>query len=135
MSAPSLRRFTHLSLSVRDLQASLAFYHGVMGLPVFRDTYQGEAFDGREAMLLVGSVVVCLQEHRANAGQPHDPRRSGLDHLAFAVEALDGLESWAATLTDHGVEHSGVKPLPGFGYFIETRDPDGILVELHCMPG
>lgn len=33
-----------------------------------------------------------------------------------------------------GVAHSGVKPLPGFGDFIELRDPDGILVELHAMP-
>jgi glyoxylase I family protein len=128
----ALRRFTHLSLSVRDLDVSLDFYHGVLGLPVFRQPYEGEVFDGREAMLLVGGVALCLQQHRANPGDPFDPRRSGLDHFAFAVDDLKQLQAWAATLTARGIQHSNVKPLPGYGYFIELRDPDSILIELHC---
>lgn len=128
-----LRRFTHVSLSVRDLQASLDFYHGVLGLPVFRPPYEGEVFEGREAMLLVGGMALCLQEHRANPGEPFDPRRSGLDHVAFAVDDLQQLHAWATTLTERGIRHSGVKPLTGFGQFVEVHDPDGILVELHCM--
>lgn len=129
-----LRGITHLSLSVRDLDASSAFYHGVLGLPVLTDTFEGTAFEGRECMLLVGRTALCLQEHAANLGAGFDPARAGLDHVAFAVETLDELEGWAASLTASGVDHSGVKVLTGFGHMIEARDPDGMLVELHCLP-
>ena len=135
MATPALRRLTHISLSVRDIEASVEYYHHVLGLPMFREIYEGEVFEGREAMLLVGAMALCLQEHRANPGERFDPRRSGLDHLAFSVEGLDDLAEFADELTRRGLEHSGIKELPGFGHFIETRDPDGILVELHCMPG
>ena len=124
---------THVSLSVRDLEASRAFYLDVLGLRILRDTYDGEVFDGRECLLLAGSIGLCLQEHAANTGTSFDPTRTGLDHLSFAVPTRPELEAWAAHLTECGIAHSGVKPLPGFGHFIELRDPDAILVELHTF--
>jgi catechol 2,3-dioxygenase-like lactoylglutathione lyase family enzyme len=134
MAAPSIRGFTHISLSVRDLESSLAFYRDVLGLPTLAEPYDGEVFEGREAMLLAGRSALCLQEHRANTGARFDPRQTGLDHISLAVPSADELHAFAAHLDGAGVEHSGVKPLPGFGDFIELRDPDGILVELHATP-
>jgi catechol 2,3-dioxygenase-like lactoylglutathione lyase family enzyme len=96
--------------------------------------FDGIAFEGREAMLLAGRTALCLQEHRNRTGGTFDPRHPGLDHISFAVQSMDELEVFADHLTATGVAHSGVKPLPGFGNFIEFRDPDGILVELHCLP-
>ncbi|MFP5326378.1 MAG: VOC family protein [Acidimicrobiia bacterium] len=122
------------ALSVRDLDASLRFYRDVLGLPVLAEPYDGEVFEGREAMVLAGRSALCLQCHAANTGQPFDPRQAGLDHLALAVSTVEELHEFAAHLDERGVAHSGVKPLPGFGDFIELRDPDGILVELHAMP-
>ena len=133
MSAPKVRGFTHVSLSVRDLEESLTFYRDTLGLPVLAEPYDGEVFEGREAMVLAGRTALCLQAHRANSGDNFDATRTGLDHIAFAV-SLDDLHAFAAHLSERGVEHSGVKPLPGFGDFIELRDPNGILVELHAMP-
>ena len=131
----TLKGLTHISLSVSDLDRSLAFYRDLLGLSVLAEPFEGAVFEGREAMLLIGRVALCLQAHSANTGGVHDPTVTGLDHLAFAVETPDDLAGWASKLTDAGVEHSGVKPLPGFGTMIELRDPDGILVELHCMAG
>ena len=128
-----LEALTHLSLSVTDLERSLAFYRDVLGLRVFAEPYDGTVFEGREAMVLVGSTAICLQAHTANAGSSFDPTRTGLDHLAFQVATTEQLEDWAQRLTAHGVEHAGVRPLPGFGSFIELRDPDGIQLELHCL--
>lgn len=134
MTAPRINGFTHVSLSVSDLDASLHFYRDVLGLPVLAEPYDGDVFDGREAMVLAGRAALCLQCHTTNTGERFDPRTTGLDHIALAVSSRADLESFAAHLTQHGVEHSGVKPLPAFGDLIELRDPDGILVELHAMP-
>jgi glyoxylase I family protein len=134
VSAPTIKGLTHVSLSVRDLDASLHFYRDVLGLGTLAEPYDGEVFDGREAMLLAGRLALCLQCHTANTGEEFDPRQSGLDHIAFAVASRDDLTAFAEHLTTVDIDHSGVKPLPGFGDFIELRDPDGILVELHAMP-
>ena len=135
MADESIRGFTHVSLSVSDLDRSRRFYHEVLGLPVLADTFEGTAFAGREVMVSVGRSGLCLQEHRSIAGSMFEPSRTGLDHLAFAVSSLEELEGWAQRLMVAGVPHSGVKPLPGFGYVIELRDPDGIQLELHCLGG
>lgn len=133
MATPAIKGFTHISLSVRDLERSLLFYRDLIGLSVLAEPYKGEAFEGREAMLLAGRTALCLQEHRGRTGDAFDYRRAGLDHIAFSVQSLDDLESFADHLTAGRVGHSGVKPLPGYGQFIELRDPDGILVELHAL--
>lgn len=131
---PMVRGFTHVSLSVRDLEESLSFYRDTLGLGVLAEPYEGDVFDGREAMVLAGRTALCLQAHRANSGDGFDPTRTGLDHIALAVASVDDLHEFAEHLTAAGVDHSGVKPLAGFGDFIELRDPNGILVELHAMP-
>jgi glyoxylase I family protein len=104
---PDLRGWTHVSLSVSDLDRSRHFYHEVLSLPLLMDIYEGTVLDGRELMVLV--------------------------HLAFAVPSIKELDAWAERLSSAGVPHSGVKPLPGFGDFIELRDPDEIQPELHCL--
>ena len=134
MTAPPIKGFTHVSLSVSDLDASLHFYRDVLGLATLAEPFDGQVFEGREAMLLAGRTALCLQCHRANAGAGFDPRHTGLDHVALAVASRAELDAFAEHLTAEGIEHSGVKPLPGFGDMIELRDPDGILVELHAMP-
>ena len=133
MTPPEVRGFTHVSLSVGDLDRSLGFYRDLLGLGVLVDVFPGEVFAGREAMLLAGRTALCLQEHADRQEAGFDPRRVGLDHVALAIGSLDDLHAFADHLTEAGTDHSGVKPLPGFGHFIELRDPDGILVELHAM--
>lgn len=121
---------SHVSLSVSDLDASLTFYRDVLGLEVFTEPYEGTAFDGREAMLLAGRIVVCLQAHRANDGMAFDPTRTGLDHLAFHMSSHEQLQQWDLRLSDLDVAHSDIKAAGGYGSMIELRDPDGIQIEL-----
>jgi len=134
MPPPVVKGFTHISLSVRDLDRSLGFYRDLLGLSVLTEPYDAAVFEGREAMLIAGRAALCLQQHRANAGEAFDPVRTGLDHISLAVSTVDDLHAFADHLTGAGLPHSGVKPLPGYGHFIELNDPDGILVELHAMP-
>jgi glyoxylase I family protein len=129
----SISGFTHVSLSVADVDRSRNFYHEVLGLPVLAEIIEGTVFDGRELILLVGRVALCLQEHRSHQSAPFDPSHTGLDHLSFQVPTIEELQAWTTRLTAAGIEHSGVKPMPGYGDFIELRDPDGIQLELHCL--
>lgn len=129
-----IKGFTHVSLSVTDLERSLAFYRDLLGLGVFVDRFDGSAFEGEEVMLLAGRTVLCLQAHAANDGERFDPTHSGLDHLAFTVESMDELEQLGRALDAAGIRHSGIRPITHFGHLIEVRDPDGIQVELHVPP-
>jgi glyoxylase I family protein len=129
----AIKGLTHVSLSVTDLDRSVGFYRDALGLPTLVERFDGSAFDGEEIMLLAGRTALCLQAHKANEGERFDPRRTGLDHLALAVESIDELERYAARLTELGIDHSGIRPITGFGHFIELRDPDGIQVELHVL--
>lgn len=129
---PRVAGFTHVSLSVTDLDRSLRFYRDVLGLPVLAAPFDGTRFDGREAMLRAGRSALCLQCHATSSGDAFDPRRTGLDHLALGVTSVDELHAFAAHLDEHGVAHGGVRSLAPFGHVVELHDPDGILVELHA---
>ena len=131
----SLRGLTHVSLSVSDLERSFDFYQRVLGLPVLVPPFDGEVFEGREAMLTAGRIAICLQAHNANEGEAFDPTRTGLDHFAFYVGSTDELEEWSRRLDREGIEHSEIKPAGAFGSMIELRDPDGIQLELHTLEG
>jgi len=128
--APAIKGVSHVSLSVSDLEQSLAFYRDVLGLAVLVEPFDGLVFEGREAMLLAGRIVLNLQAHAANDGSHFDPRRTGLDHLAFHVSDQVALTAFADRLNERGVEHSEVKRVPGYGWMIELCDPDGIQIEL-----
>lgn len=128
--ATAVRGISHLSLSVRDLERSLAFYRDVLALPVLREPIAGVVFEGRQAMVLAGRISISLQCHDASDGTAFDPTRTGLDHLAFHVGSREALEDWVARLDDAGVAHSGIVDVGEWGWMIELRDPDGIQLEL-----
>ena len=131
--APPFRGMTHISLSVSDFDRSFDFYQRVLGLTVLVPPYDGEVFEGRQALFIVGRIALGLQGHAANKGESFDPTRTGLDHLAFMVESADQLEVWSARLDNEGIAHSEIKPAGAFGKMIELRDPDGIQLELHHL--
>lgn len=76
-----------------------------------------------------GTESVGVVEHVPNGHEAFDPRRSGLDHLAFVVRSLDELEKWAARLTAADVAHSGVISTPR-GAILNFKDRDGIALAL-----
>lgn len=120
--------FSHVSLSVRDRDRSAAWYTGLFGFEVFEQLDEPEYV---EAVLLHRDTgtILCLQQHRSNAGEPFDPRRTGADHVAFRIGSRDELVAWEGRLAEQGIPFTPVVDRE-YGSVLCLRDPDGIQLEL-----
>jgi glyoxylase I family protein len=128
----------HLGLTVRDVEASAAWYAGVLG---FRRVGEFVAPDGARRKVFLRhdglAARLGLTQHRdADPGDAFDETRTGLDHLAFVVPDRAALDAWAERLSAAGVVHSPVAPansVPGAAVLV-LRDPDNIQLELFFDP-
>jgi glyoxylase I family protein len=123
----------HLGLTVRDAEASAAWYERVLG---FRRSGAFQAPDGARRKVFLHhdglGIRLGLTQHAAGDGSPFDETRTGLDHLAFGVAGPAELERWAARLDELGVPRSPLAPantMPGAAVLV-FRDPDNIQLEL-----
>jgi glyoxylase I family protein len=118
----------HAALSVTDVERSTRWYQDVLGMEeVFSEN--GET---RRAVILriPGSgAVVAVVEHLGAEQTGFDPRRSGLDHLAFTVADRAGMDAWAARLAEHDVACDGPFDVAS-GAILNFKDPDGIALSL-----
>jgi glyoxylase I family protein len=131
---PPLDAFSHLALSVRDIDASAAWYEDVLGfVELFRE--DGPSLRGRVFRFGAGGLALGLTQHLDHEDAGFDPTRTGLDHAAFRVDRPEDLDVWLARLTERGVEHSGLQEVPP-GTFLNFKDPDGIALAFFCpRPG
>ena len=125
--------FHHVSLTVRDLDASATWYEALFDL----DRVMDEPGDDRRAKVyrLRGTpVMLGLTEHRSNDGSTFQPDRTGLDHVAFSVGARADVDAWADRLDAAGVEHSGRIDIP-IGAILNFPDPDGVQLSIFYEGG
>ena len=110
----------HIQISVSDLDRSLAFYTGHMGME--------ELFRAGEAAFLRTPGARELLTLQPVEG-PVDPTAGGMDHFGFYVTP-DDLDSAVAEVRAAGIEVTDT------GYFAEgvpfayIKDPDGYTIEL-----
>ena len=117
-----VKRLNVVYLYVRDLDRSIAFYRGVLGIPVERDAHNP---DWAEARFSDG---VRFALHPWHEGVPEIS--SGSVMIDFEVESLDGA---IARLREAGVEPS--EPLREFwGSVCSFTDPDGYRIDLFEPP-
>jgi len=138
-TAPGITGVHHFSVTVRDIEASAAWYQRVFRadrVPMQFPHYERE--DTGYGVLLVdprSGLAIGLHTNTGNDGEEFDEARTGLDHVGFNVAAREELEAWAAWLDEVGVEHSGVRsgdePFP-FATLV-FRDPDNIQLELFTV--
>lgn len=125
-------RMLHTMLRVGNLQRSIDFYCGVMGMRVLR------SFDdpGVFSLTFLGygqEVETCVLELTYNYGVNHYDQGNAFGHIAFGVEDC---ERACTEITTRGGEVTyGPALMEGLGETIAfIKDPDGYQVELIEKP-
>jgi glyoxylase I family protein len=72
-----------------------------------------------------------LVEHQDNLGEPFDERRSGLDHISFAVATRDDIDHLVSRISSLGYGHPVVTDTT-HATLLVLCDPDRIRVEVCC---
>jgi catechol 2,3-dioxygenase-like lactoylglutathione lyase family enzyme len=137
--APAITGIHHFSITVTDLEASLAWYARVFAaqrVPMEFPHYERE--DTGYGVLLIeprSGLAFGLHTNSGNDGTRFDEARTGLDHVGLNVATRAELDAWTAWLDELGIAHSGVRsgdqPFP-FATVV-FRDPDNIQLELFAV--
>jgi lactoylglutathione lyase len=122
-------RILHTMLRVGDMQRSLDFYTGVMGMRLLRTTDRPEQ---RYSLAFVGygdESQQAVLELTYNYGVDHYDIGSGYGHVAIAVE--DAAATCAAVKAKGGTVTREAGPVKGGTTVIAfVQDPDGYKIEL-----
>lgn len=132
-STPTFAGYHHLGLTVRDIEVSEAWYAETLGLTrAFVEKHDNETGYAVVMTRPDTQFFLGLDHHHEADRQRFDARRTGLDHVAFAVSSPEEIHAWAERFEALGVDHDpvreGVDPMP-FAMVI-ARDPDGISLEM-----
>jgi catechol 2,3-dioxygenase-like lactoylglutathione lyase family enzyme len=142
-----VRALHHVGITVKDLDASIRFYHDLLGLefsneptPWFESPELGPAVGVpgaslRQVSLLVGDTTLELLEYKSPPSETREPLKSnniGASHVAFLVDDIEATKSEleakgitffsAVNVVDEGV-------LAGWRW-VYFADPDGYPLEL-----
>ncbi len=121
---PKVVELGHVSLFVRDLEATRRFYRDILGL-----TETGTAKGGRIVFFSAGvhHHDVSCELARAEGPGPQPKGVPGLYHIAFAV----GSSLAELAQARRWVEAHGLKPFGETPSSFSVRDPDGHEIELY----
>src|SRR3954470_13425763 len=119
-------RIGHVHLKVADLQRSLDFYCGVLGLEIMQRMGDSAAF------ISAGGYHhhIGLNTWESRGGRPPAPGTTGLFHLAILYPSRAALADALRRLTAAGVPLDGASD-HGVSEALYLRDPDENGVELY----
>jgi len=124
-------RWTHVTITVSDLDRSVAFYRDFCGLTLVRDRRKeggATAWMGPRGSKVEDPVFVLVLMQ----GEVRDR----VDHLGFQVGSREEVDAKAEEGRARGILEMGPKDSGGsVGYWVILRDPDGHGVEFtHGQP-
>ncbi len=133
--------YSHVRLTVRDIEVSRSFYDSVFGFEVAYELPADADEATREQLgFLFGGVIyqfagglLGLRPVAPGDDTFHEDR-AGLDHVSFAVADVAALHDAIGVLDELGVAHEDIKDL-GAMSILEFRDPDNIALELTAPNG
>lgn len=121
--------FDHLVLNVSDVESSLAFYCGPLGLTPVRVDAWREGKAPFPSVRVSPTTIIDLVQSPEGA-----PSGRNVDHICLTVEPLDWrhvLDSGWFTVVDGPGERFGAR---GTAQSVYVLDPDGNTVELRWYP-
>jgi catechol 2,3-dioxygenase-like lactoylglutathione lyase family enzyme len=138
MSTPAIPgiRFDHVSISVADLDAQVAWYQRALGFAEVVERYELTEPPVRTAILQAAPgirIELIERVESERTGEYSDPldmtRSQGYGHWAVDVDDLDAAFAWLidAGATEVWPPADAVAPGARFGY---VKDPEGNLIEL-----
>lgn len=122
---------THVALTVSDLPISVAWYRRLLDSEPVLDEDTGPFH--HVVFALDGGTLLGLHAFPAIAQGTFDPRRAGLDHVAFGCPDRAALEKWQQRLDELGIAHGGIVDAH-YGSGLAVHDPDGIALEFFAPP-
>lgn len=126
MSPVRVKAFDHLVLNVEDVERSLDFYAGLLGLePVRLAEWRAGKVPFPSVRVTPETIIDLVVRCRGE---------SNVDHICLTVEPVDWDEviaSGAFTVVEGPVERFGAR---GTATSVYVRDPDGNTVELRWYP-
>lgn len=130
-AALALGPITYVALTVRNLSVSVPWYQQIIGAEPALDEDTGPF---RHVVFAVGGTLLGLHEFPEGVrDDPFDPRRPGLDHVAFLSPDRPSLDVWRERLTALGIE-TGTVLDAHYGSGLAFKDPDGLPLEIFAAP-
>ncbi len=132
-SAVPWQGLNHLALITNDMDATVRFWHGVMGAPLVAtigtETFRHYFFRFGEASSVAFFEYIGRESNMiAKPAGVFDPRAGQFDHLSMDLPDEDALLGLRRRLLDHGSEVTDVVD-HGLMRSIYFSDPNGIALE------
>jgi catechol-2,3-dioxygenase len=123
---------THVAVTVNDLSVSVPWYSALFGAEAVLDEDTGPF---THVVFALGGGQLFGLHYFADAewSGAFNPRRPGLDHVAFTCANRAELESWRVRLDELDIKHGGIVDAH-YGSGLSFKDPDGIALEFFAPP-
>ena len=135
-TAPPISGLHHFAFTVRDIEASIAWYQKVFQASLVDGmlVHYGREWTGYANLVIEPhtGLAIGLHHNESNQGEEFDEVRTGLDHISLKVDGREGLQTWADWLDSLEIAHSGIqsKKEPFVYSTIVFRDIDNIQLEV-----
>ena len=124
-----ISRVDHTALRTGDMESTVQFYSGILGLPLLQTMRSGGGAEGSARRYVFGagerSRLVFFDGHPS----PHEGSPRLLDHIAIHVDTTEEFDEAYQRLRDHAVEVTGIIER-AYGKTFYFHDPNGIYIQI-----
>jgi glyoxylase I family protein len=130
---PNFTGFSHVALTVTELERSKQWYADVLGWQPLIEGVDERGIRFAFGVLAGGEVGVGLRQHPDGDSASFSAQHTGLDHISFAVESRADLEAWEHHFGSMEITFSPIVNAP-YGAVLSFKDPDDVALEAFAPP-